>query len=87
MDNNYWITGYDHFLLMHRIERADIKLVSDFCVGEAFQNENGYWEIRIGVYSDLKGPGQILIGISDSPLIAREVLWEQRNLMHWGIYQ
>lgn len=85
--DDYWLTGEDHILLMHRIIRPE-KSYSEFCVGEAFQNDNGYWEIRIAVYTDVSDKsGQILVGISDSPVMAREVLWEQRNLMHWGTFQ
>lgn len=88
-EGNYWISeDQDHFFLMHRIDRPEIKSYSEFCVGEAFPRRDGIIEVRIAFVSDrLAKSGQILVGIVDSPVKALEVLWQQRDLLHFGVYQ
>lgn len=88
-DENFWISqNDDSFFLMHRIPRPELRSHSEICVGEAFINEKGYWEVRVSFRSDrLDKSGQILVGITDSPLIAVSVLWEKRELVHWGYFQ
>jgi hypothetical protein len=87
-DNTYWITEEDHLFLMQRIPRPDINSESHICVGEAIPIQNGFWEVRVCFNSDLEfSANQILIGIAGSQLAAVEVLWEQRNIIHWGYFQ
>lgn len=87
-DGSYWITEGEHLFLMHRILRPDVKGESHICVGEAIPRRDGFWEVKIAFRSDrLVNIDQILVGIADSPAVALEVLWEQRNTMHFGVYQ
>lgn len=87
-DQDYWISLGDHLFLMHKVLRPEINSYASFCVGEAFPTEKGFWEVRIAFVSDrFEKNGQILIGIVDSLDLALEVLWEQRHLMYWGVFQ
>lgn len=87
-DQDFLITLTDSLLLIHRIRRPNISSESHFCVGEAIWREDGYWEIRVVAKHPIKEEmGQKLVAITDSPEIALEVLWEQRNNVFWGYLQ
>jgi len=87
-DQDYQITYNQHLFLIHKVRRPDINSEAHVCVGEAFWRLDGYWEIRIAIqHPKSELIGQKLVAITDSPTIALEVLWEQRNNTFWGYLQ
>lgn len=88
-DQDFWIIKLEEYILMlHRVKRPDSGY-AEFCVGELAPNSDGTWEVRVAKsYRKETDPhSQRIVATCDSQKEAIELLWEQRKLMHWGVYQ